>query len=506
DEATINKIVAANTGTAVQNFDLVSYIYQNPLRGIKIIVAGMSVLFLGYFLALNYNRRKQRKYFMRLAYVDTLTGLNNQNYMEANSEKLCHQAQKNRCAFAVFDVAGFKMINEAYGYEYGDEILQCIAHCFSQQLKEAEGEAFMRIDSDRFAALMHYNTVPELERRIEYEFDHVCSELAQNKIQDDKPVRFSCGIYLLTGQEQRITVAFDYADIARKALKNAGKRGICFFEEAMLIRLHRERDIESAMEKALAAGEFVPYFQPKVNMETGTTYGAEILVRWIRGADFTVYPDEFIPLFERNGFITKLDYYMFEQACICMRKWIDEGVFTGVVSVNISRIHLRNNTFVEGLALLADRYRIPHEMLELELTESAFFADRQQLINSMVKVKKAGFRIAVDDFGAGYSSLNILRQMPLDVLKIDKDFLEEGSGNDQRGNVIVSSVIEMAKRLDIDVICEGVETPDQADFLVKNGCVHGQGYLYARPMCAETFEAFVATETHSRQPQLTPTS
>ena len=230
--------------------------------------------------------------------------------------------------------------------------------------------------------------------------------------------------------------------------------------------------------------------QPKYSAAKEEIVGAEALVRWEHPEKGLIFPNSFVPLFESNGFIVKIDYYILESVCQCIRNWLNEGVEPVVVSVNLSRVHLYNADLVERLVEITDRYRIPHNLIEFELTETVLFDELGQLINVMAKLKQAGFVLSMDDFGSGYSSLNMLKQLPVDILKLDKAFLDNFDADEtgRKEKTIVSHIISMAKDLDMEVLAEGVENKSQKDFLLSANCDMIQGYYYAKPMKLEHFD------------------
>lgn len=249
--------------------------------------------------------------------------------------------------------------------------------------------------------------------------------------------------------------------------------------------------IESEMDYALANGQFHVYLQPKVNMVTTKLYGAEALVRWIHPVDGMRSPAVFIPIFEKNGFVSKLDMYMFEEVCRIKSKWIkDEKIYANtIISVNMSRVHLHETEFCKELSLIADRYGIPREELEVEITESVFEEDINVLIDNVNRISEQGFLVSIDDFGSGFSALNLLKDLYVDTIKIDRDFIH-GSGETSRGKGIIRNVIALCMDLKADVVTEGIETKEQAEFIMSCGCQIAQGYYYSKPLPIDEFEKF----------------
>ena len=258
--------------------------------------------------------------------------------------------------------------------------------------------------------------------------------------------------------------------------------------------MQREQQIINEMDTALEEKQFVVYFQPKYELDGYTPRGAEALVRWKKPDGTMVSPGEFIPVFEKNGFIIKLDYYVWDQVCQLIATALRAGRKPDPISVNVSRVNLYNPNFLESLVNLVEKYRIPPEYLHLELTESVFSDTENVILNAVNYLHKAGFTILMDDFGSGYSSLNVLKDIDLDVLKIDMKFLSKGK-DDGRGEKILAAVIQMAKALDMPVIAEGVEEKKQVQMLKRLGCNYIQGYYFAKPMPQEDYER-LARKSH----------
>lgn len=439
-------------------------------------------------VSLTFILERQRKRVARLehtAYKDTLTGLYNRNYLAEKTAAILEMAMKKKMASAVVDVDKFKMINESFGYCHGDIILSYVASAFMNFMEK--DEFAVRLKDDLFVLILCYENEKDLEERLLHIFENIRKGFTQNQLINS--ISFSCGVYLLQGLSSASSNLFDYGDIARKSVKQHSDTKIAFFKKSMLWHLQEEKEMEDRMEYALHHGEFALYLQPKFDMQTGEMNGAEALVRWISQTKGIVGPGRFIPLFEKNGFITKLDYYMFEKICQLKQSWKEKNMPDPIISVNMSRNHLSQDDFIVTLVAIADRYGIHHETIEIEITESAFFNDTERLIDMMLELKGAGFKLSMDDFGAGYSSLNLLKKLPIDVLKIDKDFLDESEVT-PKGQIIMSSIVKMAQNIKVEVICEGVETQKQVNFLLGIGCLYGQGYLYARPMKVQEFEEF----------------
>ena len=241
------------------------------------------------------------------------------------------------------------------------------------------------------------------------------------------------------------------------------------------------------MEKALQNREFIMYLQPKYSILHDKMVGAEALVRWVRPGKGIVPPAEFIPMFEKNGFVTKMDAYVWEEACKTIRNWMDKGIDPLPISVNVSRVHLKSGLFITTLNNLIEQYQIPKRCLEIEITETAGEENGGVGIDTL---KDNGFTLLMDDFGSGYSSLNTLKDTQFDVIKIDREFLQDFIGS-KRGQTIVKHTIQMTRSIGLELVAEGVETKEQAEFLSACGCDTAQGFYYAKPMTVEEFNSLL---------------
>ena len=295
------------------------------------------------------------------------------------------------------------------------------------------------------------------------------------------------GVYLIAGKKITPDHMYDRANLAAKHCKGNYIRNYAFYTRQMSQEIEKEQRIVNSMKSALENHEFVVFYQPKYGLSDNQIAGAEALVRWKHPERGMISPGEFIPVFERNGFITKLDYYVWEQTCIQLRKWMDEGKNPLPISVNLSRVSLYNKDIVNVICNLVDSYRIPRRLFQVELTESAYNTNPKAVQDMMQRLREEGFYILMDDFGSGYSSLNVLKDIVVDVLKMDMKFFA-GDDREGRGENIMAAVIRMAKWLNMPVVAEGVERIEQVEFLRSIGCEYVQGYYFAKPMPVEEYE------------------
>lgn len=422
----------------------------------------------------------------RMQDFDTLTGCPNGIKFSRDCQQTLKENQGHPYAMIIFDINKFKAINDLFGHQVGNEILTAIAHILKKHVRD--DELFSRMATDNFSILMKYEGYRDFTLRIESLIHEI------NGYSNRFVVSISLGIYLIGDDDQELEVntLSDRANMAKCSIKNNSQVSYAFYDEAMRQVMIVENGIENRMEAALKNDEFEVYLQPKYLFADEKIIGAEALVRWNDPVNGMLPPNDFIPLFERNGFVKKIDTYMFEEVCKLLDKWKTEmNQLTDMsISVNFSRLHLDNLLLPEELIEITSRYKIDPKMIEIELTEGTIFDNDVQMVDIMNHLKTFGFNISIDDFGRAYSSLNTLKNLPADILKLDKAFFTESADN-LRGKKIITSMLNMAKDLDLITVAEGVETKEQVDFLKGLGCDIAQGFYYAKPMNVIDFEDFV---------------
>ena len=299
-------------------------------------------------------------------------------------------------------------------------------------------------------------------------------------------VNFKAGVYLIEDKSISVNTLNLIAIGAKDSRADYIGTKVIMYSSKIREQQRKESMIEESMEKALANNEFKVYLQPKYSPVTEELMGAEALVRWISDEKGFISPGEFIPIFEKNGFITRLDDYMIDAVASLQAEWKKEGRKFVPVSVNVSRLHFADENLADHIKDIVDKYDVEHNYIEIELTESAFFDDKEVLLNTISKLHKYGFTVSMDDFGSGYSSLNSLKNLPLDVIKLDGEFFNELEDK-ERGETVVKNTIVLAKDLNMKIVAEGIETKEQVEFLEKQGCDLIQGFYYARPMPVDQF-------------------
>lgn len=421
----------------------------------------------------------------KIAYVDRLTGVATLQKFKKDILEILKGAMPSEYMLMTLDVEDFKYLNDSFGYEIGDEILKVITKNFLKQIKQKE--LIGRIEADKFIFLRKKMTLDQIKDEIYIEKD--IKRWFQGVLPDHYLIHFSMGIYTIVDLKEEFSVMLDKTNFARKSIKGNYNQDIAEYTAEMNKEKEWKKEVTFSMEKALINKEFEVFLQPKYLLSDETLAGAEALIRWNHPEKGMLSPFNFIPIFEKNGFIKKLDLYVLEGVCKLLRKWKDNGLNKEaiIISVNLSRLHLYNPFLIEELLAIVNKYDIQPQDIEIELTESIIFNNTEKLIETIKRLKKEGFYISIDDFGSGYSSLNMLKDLPVDILKIDKEFLGESS-DVSNGRVIINAVNQMAKNLKLVTVAEGVETQEQVNMLKVMGCDLAQGYYYAKPMPIKEFE------------------
>ncbi|MBR4068809.1 MAG: bifunctional diguanylate cyclase/phosphodiesterase [Clostridia bacterium] len=420
---------------------------------------------------------------------DGLTGLPGHTAFARKVERILTAdptgAANGDYAMLYFDIIRFKGINDRFGVSEGDKLLMYIANGFASLLRA--DEAVCRIVSDRFALMVHRRD-DRLIRFVETYFNALKHYPLSHEIISNM------GIYRIDRTDLSADAMLDRAILAQKSIKGNYEVKYAFYSEDMRSAMLGEQEITGAMNTALAERQFVVYYQPQYDHSTGELIGAEALVRWLHPEHGLVPPGRFIPLFEKNGFITRLDFYVFDQVCRYQRKCIDAGIKPVPISVNLTQYDIYQSDFIDILESSRLRYDVPVELLRIEITETAVVGDNRQASRVIEQLHQKGYVVEMDDFGSGYSSLNVLKDIELDVLKLDMRFLSGEMETSRSGNIL-SSVVRMANGLELTVIAEGVERLQQADYLRSIGCNLVQGYLYQRPVPETEFTTILKQST-----------
>lgn len=422
--------------------------------------------------------------------TDQLTGLLNfRGFTERLDTKFSEMLSDSPIAVVYTDIQHFKYINETYGYKKGDELLKLVAQAL---VHGAEGYDIMicRVHADHFvtAAAIPEEFLAVFDMFI-YEQNTRISKLLQDNCPDVR-IRIVTGLCYVRNSRMTAATAIANANLARKVAKTENIRKPLVFSDEMMDEIKYQEYLNNELPKAIQNHDLKVYYQPKINCADDSLYGAEALVRWQKPDGTFIYPDKFIPVFEKNGNIMDVDFYVYREVFRYIRGRLDAGLPVFPISMNVSRVHFRTNRIIPYIESLLAEYKVPSELVEFELTENIYmknFSKADEFINCC---RNRGIQVSMDDFGSGYSSLNVISSLHIDTLKIDKIFLKNDNLSDN-DKTVIGSMIAMAKRLGMKVICEGVETESQTLFLKDAQCDQIQGYYYGKPMNENAFNQFV---------------
>lgn len=426
------------------------------------------------------NRRNQKRIEVSLS-TDRLTGLLSRRGFEERAEEVLRKTQSQEYVIVEFDINNFKGINSAYGYEQGDLLLKNLAELILKW--KGKEVVCARINADNFVLLSerYELLIAELKDllRQAVKSQHVLAAFGN--------ISFTIGAYFIKDNQELIKTIMDKADTAHKMAKREEDITSIWYDEKLIEKINLENKYKEQMRHGMETDEFQMYLQPKVGLSDLELIGAEALVRWNMADNGLIFPDAFIPLFEKNGSIVELDYYMLKKVCVFLRSKLDKGQPVFPISVNVSRVTLYHDKFYDTVLQIVDSYGLPHRYVEMEITESAFNEVTDGVLQTIQRLRNAGFHISMDDFGAGYSNLNTFSRLPIQIIKLDRAFML-GVEENKRIKGILSSVIDMAHAMEIKVVCEGVEREEHVQLLREIGCDYAQGYYFSKPISVDQFQ------------------
>jgi len=414
---------------------------------------------------------------------DQLTGLWNRDYFFEIAGKTIRENPEEKFLMIATDIYHFKLFNEILGTAMGDDLLLAFAQAYRENCRRKW--VFSRIGADRFALL-----IPKADFN-EKGFMKIVHEVLERKNYSMK-VHCYIGVYEIVDPTLHVDSMYDRAFMAVESMKGDMQKEIAYYQEEILHQRIHETTTLDELDRALLNDEFVIYLQPQLDLEAQRVVSAEALIRWNKPGRGIVFPGEFIPIFENHGMIAKLDYYVWELACRQLAQWKEEGRYDRSIAVNISAKDFYLSDLYESITGLVGKYDVDPAHLKLEITETAFVLDVKKQMELVRRLQDFGFIIEIDDFGSGYSSLNSLKEIEVDLLKMDLKFFEK-TGDSKRAEKIVSSVITLANDLGMPVIAEGVETKEDVEMVKAAGCQMVQGYYYAKPMPVADFEKYLET-------------
>lgn len=416
---------------------------------------------------------------------DDLTGLYTRKAFLREMQDMIDTHPDQEYLLAVWDFENFKTFNELFGTALGDKMLIAAARCMDDLF--AGGGVYGRLSNDNFAFCFREGDA-DIEQVMEGIIGDISRLLSQNGI--DFAPSLATGVYLVEDTDVEVSVMLDRAMMARNTIKGDYDRHIAYYNSELTDRMLEEQDILNNMEHALENGEFQVQLQPVYGIDSNQPVSAEALVRWHRPGYGIVSPGVFVPLFEENGFISKMDHSIWEQVCQILASRHDRGLPEIPISVNLSRRSIFNSSLYDEIVALVEKYGIEPRLFRIEVTESSYTENIDLVISMVTRLQDYGFTVLMDDFGSGYSSFNAFSDIPVDILKADMVFMRNLERNPRVASVF-TSIVNMAHSLGIPVIAEGVETQEQYEFLHSVGCDYAQGYYCARPMDPDAFEAHV---------------
>lgn len=448
------------------------------MLSVVVYCIAISVIAIFVVLSIRHALREKNKLLKEALYVDPLTGGRSYEKFRIDCKERLRRQPEKKAAFVFLDIDNFNLVSTLYGH---DESVNTICRIYAMIYNCVGDKGIIgRNSSDQFCVMYFYDEPEELEQSIQY----FLKTLRENA-KFENMLRPSMGIYMVEDHSEAIYDMMNKARTAHETIKQNEEAVVAYYDAGFRDTLYQDKHMEEEMEQALDRHEFVPYLQPKYNASTGKICGAEALIRWITSEGKVIPPGKFIPLAENNGFVRNLDREMFSMVCRMQKSLLDQGIQPVPVSVNVSRQLLYDKTFAEDYCRYVQEAGISADLVELEITESALFEDIGLFRATLEKLRSFGFRILMDDFGTGYSSLMMLHTVPIDVMKLDKSFIDDYE--DEKGSSIIQCVLNLAKMLKIPVVAEGVETKEQYLYLKDSGCDVIQGYYFSKPVPEKEF-------------------
>lgn len=467
-----------------QDNSMVSGINKHPTFIIVLEIAVALVLVLLSILYRYYMKRRDR----RLNYNE-VSGVWNFNRFQKAVNMRIHKERSdtynNNLALVHIDIAKFKYINDIYGFQAGDKVLSLMGTYLKNSLNV--GESVGALWADHFVLLLVIENQSELEARVDKIFSGIAEDISSKL---DYNINFRAGAYIIKKRDiiaqMPVIDLMKHSNYALGTIAEHYRTNFVCYDESMAVELENTSLIYKDMMIALRDGTFIPYYQAKYNVFTGKLVGVEVLVRWNHGIHGMIPPSVFVPHLEKTGFIVELDFQMFEAACANLQNWIEQNFDDIIISTNFSRRHLKDKNFVRKLTEISDRFNIPRSQLEIEITESMGEYGQDIVETRINELRTIGYRVSIDDFGSGYSSISLLQSIHVDVIKLDRQFLlATDLVNDN--HKVMEAIVALAQDLGMEVICEGVETEEQIEILKHVGCKYAQGYYYSKPVPLDQF-------------------
>ena len=412
--------------------------------------------------------------------TDNMTGAVNTAGLMQFGAVLQAKGQLENYTGIFLNIKNFKYINQRAGARLGDEILK--KYCFLVKDFLTSEEIFSRLGGDNFFVMIQNERLGEF---LEY-LSNVTISVEDGVGTKSFDIVVRAGIYPIEPGDTMSEV-MNGSTVALNVARSSVNHDLIWYRPKMLEKVMHDKEVSTIFPKALGKREFVIFYQPKVSLAENKLCGCEALVRWVRDGKI-IPPMEFIPVLENEGAICRLDFYVLEEVCRDIRKWLDRGIEPVRVSTNFSKIHLHNRQLAEDIISILEKYDIDSKYIEVELTEMSGYEDYEALSSFVNRMKEKGINTSIDDFGTGYSSLNLLKDLNVDIIKLDKSFLNNLENKSRTDEIVIKNIINMVNELNMEVIAEGVETVEQAEFLKNVNCCMAQGFLFDRPLPHDDFE------------------
>lgn len=482
NEEDINSYISAVTLTEHKDFTLMDYIKANwsLVAILLIVVFSIACAVLAFGIRTIY--KKSKRIYRMLYYDDVTDGISHLKFEEEVAKLAEEQPEKYYILFV--DISSFKYINDVFGYDMGNQVLVSVEE-FMQKL--AGDYPHARMYADHFVGILPYEDKKVLSNRLRTMLGEFDKQSAKNHTEFN--VFLKMGVYewdAVNDAKADIMQIVNLANYATDSIKYLSKSEYRFYTSQLHDEILKQQEIEKDMHRAMEDGEFIAYYQSKYDIVTKKIIGAEALVRWKHKKKGLLPPGIFIPIFEKNGFVVELDFCVFTQVCEFIAGRIEKGLKIYPISCNFSREHFFREDFIERLMEIVELYKVPTEYIEIEITETIATSDFDVLVGKVEELKQNGFKISIDDFGSGYSCIQLLYKLPIDALKFDRVFVTQQNVN-QKEEDINRSIIHICHNNNVKVICEGIETVEQQEYIKSYDCRYGQGYLYSKPVEKETF-------------------
>lgn len=455
-------------------------------RMLSCIVGATILIFSLFLLALFRFYSAHKKQLEQTAFTDPLTGGLNNAAFQRRYRSLAKQLIPGSRAIVYLNVSGFKLINEQFGTSAGNELLRHFYRVLERHMDRGQNEFAARGESDHFFLCLCVSDPQSIQLRLTAMLREI--DNTRGPGMPDVPVVFCLGACLVDSPDQDITILQDHARMACQNCAPGQNQECAFYDNGLAARLRLEQELNSLFDGSIERRDFLVCLQPKISLKDNSLAGAEALVRWIHPQKGMIYPSDFIPLFEGNGKICRLDRYVFTEICAALARLKEEGRKMFPVSVNLSRRHFRDPDFLDDFARIAAQYGIPRGVIEFELTESIFFDNQQiEIVKASIRrMHDLGFLCSLDDFGSGFSSLGLLKEFDVDAIKLDRSFFLNMSS--PKAREIIACLVELARRLQVNTVAEGIETLSQVEYLRRIRCDMVQGYVFSKPLTISEFE------------------